>query len=151
MTRQNRQGRILELIAGGDIGTQAEIADALNEEGYAVTQATVSRDIKELGLIKSITESKTYKYFAPENKDKKAKHINIFRESVVAIEKAMNLIVIKTLTGSANSACVFVDNLQNKDIVGTLAGDDTVLIITKSTDDAEKVFSELQRMYGKRL
>lgn len=149
MTRQKRQNRIIELITDVEIGTQTELAEFLNKEGYAVTQATVSRDIKELGLMKVITEDKNYKYVAPERKERRSRHINLFRESVISIEKAMNIIVVKTITGSANSACTFIDKMQHQNIVGTLAGDDTLLVITKTLEDTETVYRELQKIYNK--
>lgn len=147
MTRQKRHTRILELIKERDIATQTELANTLLSEGYAVTQATVSRDIKDLGLLKVATDNKGYKYFVPEKAEESTRHHNLYREAVLSIEKAMNVIVVKTLTGSANSACYLIDKMNIDGVVGTLAGDDTFVVFVKDLEHADKVYQQLRDLY----
>lgn len=149
MLRNARQTKILELIEKKDIGTQTELTNELNKEGFAITQATVSRDIKELGLVKVVSSNNKYKYLYPENSNQDSKLLNIFRESVLTIETALNQIVIKTISGSANSACVIIDKLNFSSIVGTLAGDDTIIIIVKTIKDVDEVYRALQTLKRK--
>lgn len=149
MTRKNRQTRILELISSKEIGTQSELVDALSAEGFEVTQATASRDIKELGLVKVLTDGKTYKYAVPEISDKSSRHINLFKESVISIEKAMNIIVIRTITGAANSACLLIDKLSLSSILGTLAGDDTIMVVVRSLEETNSVYAKLKEFLAK--
>lgn len=143
MVRGERQLRILELISKNDIETQADLSNALLKQGYNVTQATISRDIRELGLIKVVTQNKKYKYLYPQQSDQRIKLINLFKESVLSIDKAMNMIVIKTISGSANTACLLIDKLNLKGVVGSLAGDDTIVVIVKTIDEVEIIYNKL--------
>ena len=129
-----RHALILQLIDTMDIETQEELADALRRRGMDVTQATVSRDIKELRLVKELSEKGRYKYTTSERGDRNQgnRYIRIFAESVISIASAENLIVIKTLTASANAAAEAIDNLRWPEIVGTLAGDNTIFIALQS-------------------
>lgn len=131
MIRSKRQQCILELIQENDIETQDELVSLLNEKGFCATQATVSRDIKELGLIKILGADKKYKYVKAEAAPHKisVKFGNIFKECVLSIQSANNIIVIKTVAGGANSACAFIDHLNLSQIIGTLAGDDTIFAV----------------------
>lgn len=149
MLRNARQTKILELIGQQDIETQAELTIELKKVGFNITQATVSRDIKELGLVKVVSSNNKYKYLYPENDDQNSKLLNIFRESVLTIETALNQIVIKTISGSANSACIIIDKLNNDSIVGTLAGDDTIFIIIKTVEEVDEVYRILQNLKRK--
>lgn len=147
MARSQRQQKILELIARQPIETQEELVDTLLAHGLKVTQATVSRDIKELGLIKTLDEnSRKYRYSYMENENQKmsTKSISIFKHSVLSIDSADNLIVIKTLTGSANAAAAVVDKLDSGDILGSIAGDDTILVIAKSSQKVGAVVDALR-------
>ena len=147
MSRNIRQTKILELIGKNGIETQDELIDRLKKAGYAVTQATVSRDIKELGLIK-VLRGDTYQY-APPSEEKggvSAKLVNMFRESVLSIDSANNLIVIKTLAGSANAAALLVDKMNADGVMGCIAGDDTVLVIVKTEDITVETVKKLNKL-----
>jgi transcriptional regulator of arginine metabolism len=139
-----RQTEILDLIKNKVIETQEELAAELNKHGWSVTQATVSRDIKELGLIK-ILDGERYRYaYNGENRDISTKLKNLFRESVISIESANNLIVIKTLSGSANAAAMAIDKMYLEKVLGSIAGDDTVMLIIKTNKDVPSVMKTLK-------
>ena len=135
-----RQSKILELISKKPIETQEELVEELNRHDFNVTQATVSRDIKEMGSTK-ISDGGRYRYAYIENENKKinSKLINLFRESVLSIQSANNIIVIKTLSGSANAAAMVIDKLESEVVLGSIAGDDTVMVIVKTNKDVPGV------------
>lgn len=144
MPRRLRQLKIIELVNNNDIETQAELTQKLLEGGFGATQATISRDIKELGITKIMTPARRYKYvYAQAQKTISNKYSNLFKEAVVSIKSAGNIIVVKTIVGSANSAAAFVDNLDNPDIIGTLAGDDTIFLVVSSQTAVEGVIKIL--------
>ncbi|MBR6574742.1 MAG: arginine repressor [Clostridia bacterium] len=136
-----RQAAILDIITSNEIKTQEELSAHLRERGYNATQATISRDMKELRLIKVASHSGGYQYSTPEQSST-ATHMsrlkNIFRECVVKVDRAQNLVVLKTLVGMANAAAAAIDAMKIRDIVGTLAGDDNILVILRTNEDAEK-------------
>lgn len=142
--REERHDKILQLISEREIDTQTELAACLNAAGFDVTQATVSRDIKELGLIKAGGEKRKYRYAVQPVGQRLAKMATLFSESVISMEIALNIIVVKTYPGTANTACIFLDKLNAAEIVGTLAGDDTLIIITKSAEDAASAMNILK-------
>lgn len=148
MARSARQLRLLEIINKTNIETQTDLADALREEGFDVTQATVSRDIKELGLIKVMTPQKTYKYAQPASKENQSsgRLLNLFRESVVNIDSAQNIVVVKTLSGTANSACSLIDKMNLSEIIGSVAGDDTIILIVKDEKYVEAIVDKLNSL-----
>ena len=148
MTRSARQLRLLEIINKTNIETQTDLADALREEGFDVTQATVSRDIKELGLIKVMTPQKTYKYAQPASKENQSsgRLLNLFRESVINIDSAQNIVVVKTLSGTANSACSLIDKMNLSEIIGSVAGDDTIILIVKDEKYVEAIVDKLNSL-----
>lgn len=137
--KAQRHIKIREIIASKEIETQDELVEELKLAGYNVTQATVSRDIKELQLIKVPTATGGYKYSLP-SEEKRFNPLprlkRALQESFVNIDHAENLIVIKTLPGNAHAVAAVMDHLDWKEIVGTLAGDDTILIICRSKDQA---------------
>ena len=143
MTRNARQRRIIELIKERDIDTQEELVTLLQQSGYNVTQATVSRD---LGLIKSQTVAGNYKYSLVENArpNTLGKFGTMFRQAVVAISRAGNLIVIRTVTGTAGTAGAFVDSMSYEHVLGSVAGDDTILIVCDTEENAENVKIQLE-------
>lgn len=145
MGRTSRQTKILEIISKKDIETQEELVAELKKANFNVTQATVSRDIKELGLIKVLGESRKYKYALEKtgNSNISVKLTNLFRESVISIDSANNLIVVKTLSGSANAAAVMVDKSGYDGVLGCIAGDDTFLIVCRNEEVVEKVLQKL--------
>ena len=143
-----RHNMILEIIEAKDIETQEELAEELKNRGVKVTQATVSRDIKELRLLKVLAENGGYKYATVERAEKgmNERFIRILAESVVSMESANNLIVIKTLSASANAACEAIDSLKWPDVLGTVAGDNTILVIARSNEAVEGVMTRFQSL-----
>lgn len=145
MGRTTRQTKILEIISKKDIETQEELVAELRKANFDVTQATVSRDIKELGLIKVLGESRKYKYAVEKtgSSNINIKLTNMFRECVISIDHTNNLIVVKTLSGSANAAAIMIDKSGFDGVLGCIAGDDTFLIICR---DEEAVQNTLQKL-----
>ncbi len=145
MIRTKRQAKILQIIGEKDIETQSELTQELIAAGFKVTQATVSRDIKDLGLVKSASNNK-YKYIYPEINHQQSRYLALFKQSVISIDTAMNLIILKTVAGSANSACMAIDKLNEPSIVGTLAGDDTIVVIVKTIENIKIIYNKLKEM-----
>ena len=145
MMRSGRHAAILEIISKKEIETQEELCDELNKRNYIVTQATVSRDIKELRLFKVAGTEKKYKYaYIDEGINKiSPKMHNLFRECVLSIRSALNQVVIKTLRGNGSNAGMIVDKLNFPEIVGSIAGDDTLLIVAVSEEKAKVVVEKL--------
>ena len=143
-----RQSAILSIIEHQDIETQEELAAALREHGIAVTQATVSRDIKELRLLKVLSGHGGYKYATAD----KAEHgltdrfVRMFMDSVVSIRYAQNIVVLKTLSGSANVAAEAIDSMHCQEILGTMAGDNTILVVVHDETDAATVAARLEEL-----
>lgn len=138
MSRSTRQSKILDIIANKDVETQEDLVAELAENGITVTQATISRDIKELGLVKTLTANNKYKYTSVKTRDVKVseKLLNVFREAVITIVSANNMVIVKTLSGSANAVGMVIDQMRFPEMFGSVAGDDTLLIIAKSNEDA---------------
>ena len=145
--RYNRQNRILELIKNQEIETQQQLADILNAEGFNITQATVSRDIKSLMLIKQNRNGKSC-YALPvetvSNPNEKFK--KIMKDTVVSIESAENLIVIKTLSGCAGPAAEAIDIQNDSNILGTLAGDNTIFVVVRSKEALDPIVDEIKKV-----
>lgn len=141
--KYNRHSKILEIIEKVEIETQEELAEELKKKGFNVTQATVSRDIKELRLIKVLTKDGKYKYSSIEHTETPIlkRFISLFKDSVLSIDHANNIVVVKTMVGSANAAAAAIDALKVDDIVGTIAGDDTIFLLTRTEETALKVIS----------
>ena len=144
-----RQAAILDIISTCEVKTQEELSAHLKERGFNATQATISRDIKELRLIKVASHSGGYQYSTPEQGTGSA-HLtrlkNIFRECVVKVDRAQNLVVLKTLVGMANAAAAAIDAMKIDEIVGTLAGDDTIFILMKTTEEAHEMVDAIRDM-----
>lgn len=143
-----RQVAILDIIGKQEIETQEELASALNARGIRVTQATVSRDIKELRLLKVLTPSGKYKYATGDQADNNLtdRFIRMLAESLLSVSSANNLIVVKTLSGSANVAAEALDSMHWPEVLGTLAGDNTVLLIIRSNEETITVTSRIREM-----
>ena len=145
-----RQGIILEIIASRDIETQNQLMEALSERGVKSTQATLSRDIKELRLVKELSTSGRYRYAQPAH-DESAGHNEklrkIFKEGVVSCDTAMNLIVLKTLPGLASAASSAMDGMELPSLVGTVAGDDTVFLAMRDVKSAEQFCEEIRKLF----
>lgn len=145
MARTTRQSKILEIIANNEIETQDELVQALRELQYDVTQATVSRDIKELGLIKIMSESKKYKYAYVETNEQQIsnKVVGIYKECVITVKLAQNLVVVKTLKGFASAISSYIDKMNLEKLIGTCFGDDTVMCIAENNKDANFIYEKL--------
>lgn len=144
----SRHAKILEIIKSKDIETQEELADELKNSGMDVTQATVSRDIKELKLIKVLSNSGKYKYASITSSESfiSEKLVSIFIQTVLTINYVNNLIVIKTISGSGNAAAETIDSLNLDGIIGTLAGDNTIFVVAVSNEKAEEISSKLMKL-----
>jgi|LSQX01.3.fsa_nt_gb transcriptional regulator of arginine metabolism len=146
--KYNRQAKILEIIENEVIETQEEIAEKLKQLGMDVTQATISRDIKELRLIKVMSADNRYKY-APFSKTENVvinRLITIFAESYVSSDYANNIVVVKTLPGMAQASASAIDSLSLTEIVGSIAGDDTVMIVCRAEKIAEELVEKFNRL-----
>ena len=145
--KSERHALILDLVEHNDIETQEELAKRLKDIGVSVTQATVSRDIKELRLIKVLTDGGEYKYATVDKAEAglKERFKRIFSNSVVSISSSMNLVIIKTLSGSGNAAAEAIDSLRWNEVAGTIAGDNTIFIAVK---DPKSVPELLKRLSG---
>ena len=148
--KNERQQKILELIEAYEIDTQETLIERLREEGFNVTQTTVSRDVKQLSLVKGVTGRGTYKYVAPQVKATPVSPVlnSSITESVMHIEAAENIVVVKTLSGMANAIGVCMDSLHIPGVVGSVAGDDTVLLVAKNSALATEIESELKKDFG---
>ncbi|MDD2494561.1 MAG: arginine repressor [Tissierellia bacterium] len=147
MKKYTRQTKILELISKKEIETQEELADGLKAMGIDVTQATISRDIKELRLVKVMSKSGKYKYATiGQSQEGITDRLNkIFENSVVSIDTAVNIIIIKTIPGAAQICASAIDYMGIDDIGGTLAGDDTVFVAIKSVEAVEIVLDQFKK------
>lgn len=141
--KNKRQYEILELISNHEVQTQEMLQSLLAENGHNVTQATVSRDIKELKLEKKVDKNGVYRYAAPEENDSWQ---SIFIDTVTAIDYAVNTIVVKCHNGMAQAACAALDSMKYKNIVGTIAGDDTIFVLMRSENEAVKLVKILKEL-----
>ena len=142
MARASRQLKILEIISKYDIDTQEELVARLRDDGYSVTQATISRDIKDMNIIKTFTDDgRHYKYVAQQPKEPTTadKFIKIFRNTVLSIRSAENLIILKTEQGGASAAAELIDRLEYEEILGVIAGDNTIFVAVDSKDHVDAI------------
>ena len=147
--KSSRQEKILEIITSRDVETQSQLIDELLACGVKSTQATLSRDIKELRLVKELTSAGKYRYVAASREeltDFDLRLKKIFRESVTSYDTAQNILVLKTLPGLAPAACAALDGMEIEGLVGTLAGDDTAFIAMKNIEAAENFESEIEKL-----
>lgn len=150
--KSKRQNEIIRLISATDIETQEELASELRNLGYKVTQATVSRDIRELRLVKSAAKGGGFKYAKPERHEIAVSErlTRILADSLVNADASGNLIVVKTLSGSANVAAEALDNLGWPEILGTIAGDNTIFIAVRNETDSAEVTNRISRLTDQR-
>ncbi len=143
-----RQVTILDIIEKNEIETQEELADALRQRGIQVTQATVSRDIKELRLLKVLTPMGTYKYATADKAENGLtdRFIRMLAESVLSVAASANMIVVKTLSGSASVAGEALDSFHWPEVLGTIAGDNTIFMVVRSLDEVQTVVERIQEM-----
>ncbi len=148
--RKQRQDAILELIKSESIYTQDELISKLKSKGFEVTQATISRDIKELKLVKRIGASGKSAYAASETPSEKlsSKYNAIFAEAVMSVDYALNTCVIKTHVGMANAACAALDASDKDEVVGTIAGDDTIFVLCRTEAAASALTKSIHKMIG---
>ena len=146
--KSTRHSLILEIIEQKDIETQEELAEELKRRGVNVTQATVSRDIKELRLLKVLAEGGRYKYATVERAEKgmSDRFIRILSESVISLDNVGNLIVIKTLSASANAAAEAIDSMKWSEVLGSIAGDNTILVIARSEEAVESLMARFNTL-----
>jgi len=144
----SRHAKILELIEKNPTETQEELAEELKKNGYNITQATVSRDIKELKLVKVLDENGVYKYASLKEQDSMLNDrlVKVFTESVLSVDYAGNIVVIKTFSGAASAAAEAIDVFDFKEMVGTIAGDDTIFLLIRNPDNVEIVIEKLKKM-----
>lgn len=145
--KSGRHAKILEIISEYPVETQDEIIVRLKEAGYKATQATISRDIKDLRLVKTLGADGKYRYLsdAGRGSDLRSGFEQLFSNSVVSVDNAQNIVVIKTLSGMANAVCAAMDSTENDAIVGTIAGDDTIFIACRTTESAVTLSGELKQ------
>lgn len=143
--KAGRHAKILELIRKYDVETQEELSDYLEKEGYQVTQATVSRDIRELKLTKVATKGGRQKYAAlAENTDDMIeKYHHVFQNGFVSMDMAQNILVVKTVSGMAMAVAAAIDAMKLKEIVGSIAGDDTIMMAVRTVEDTQTVMAKI--------
>lgn len=146
--RYSRQNKIIELISNYEIDTQEKLVSMLRECGYEVTQATISRDIKELQLVKTLAASGKYKYAIHKSQDMPVsdRFVKIFRETITSVNASGNIIVVKTLSGCANAAGEAIDTSNFEHIIGSLAGDNTLLLIADSPNNVAEILENFGKM-----
>ena len=145
--KSSRHSKILEIISEYPIETQDELLSLLKTEGYKVTQATISRDIKDLRLVKTLGSDGKYRYTEAQasSSDIRSNFDQLFLSSVVSMDLAQNIVVIKTLSGMANAVCAALDSTGNSAIVGTIAGDDTIFVACRTDEHARSLVSTLKQ------
>ena len=149
--KSSRQSKIVELIKKYDIETQEELADFLTQAGFAVTQATISRDIRELKLTKVPTEDGRQKYgiLQSQTTGLNEKFVRVLRDAFLSMEKAQNILVIKTVSGMAMAVAAALDSLSVEGIVGSIAGDDTIMCAIRTEQETDKVMERISSLiYG---
>ena len=150
--KAQRQAKIVEIISNANVETQEQLLERLQAKGIKSTQATISRDIKELRIVKELTSLGTYRYCVPEKDAPPAlsdRLNNIFRECVISVDYAENLVVIHTLPGMANAAASALDAMRSGAVLGTLAGDDTVVIVMREGHAAAAFSGEIKAVIRK--
>ena len=150
-TKKIRQAKIIEIIEKYSVSTQEELADRLRSAGFDSTQATVSRDIRELQLTKAADENGVYKYIIPEQSSNhpENKFERVLSDATVGYDTAMNLLIIKTYSGMANAACAAIDTMHWEEVAGSIAGDDTIFIACYSAEGAEKARTRLSQILNR--
>lgn len=148
MKKEERQDAIRELLRSSRIANQRELVDTLKSRGFDVTQATISRDIKEMQLVKVASPGGGYTWALPdsEERDISDRLIRILRDCLVSVDFAGHMIVVKTLSGSANIAAETLDTMQWPEILGSIAGDNTILLVARTQEEAAEMTSRIRAM-----
>lgn len=146
--KTNRQSKIIEIIQKNDVETQEELSVFLEQEGFRVTQATVSRDIRELKLTKIPISSGKQKYavIGDSGEAMAQKYERVLREAFISVDMAQNILVIKTVAGMANAVCAAIDAMNMKEIVGSVAGDDTIMCAVRTVDDTLLLMKKIRKI-----
>ena len=146
--KKNRHGKLIEIIQNYDVETQEELAAKLREAGFAVTQATVSRDIRELKLTKVAQENGKQRYaaLAEPGADMNGKYVRVFKEGFRSADTAQNILVVKTVSGMAMAVAAALDNMQCDEIVGSIAGDDTIMCAVRTSAEAQSLLTRLKKL-----
>ena len=147
-SKTQRQNKILELILKEEIGTQEELTDKLRRAGLSATQATISRDIREMKLTKVAMSDGNLRYVAyrESGQDLTEKYTSIFREGFLSMDSAENILVVKTVAGMAMAVAAALDNMDYPEIVGSIAGDDTIMCAVRSLEDTAAVMNRLRKI-----
>ena len=149
--KKNRHDKIIEIINNHEVETQEQLACLLKKAGYDVTQATVSRDIRQMKLTKQVIEDgrQKYVYTTADPEVMHDKYVNVLKAGFVSMDVAQNILVIKTVSGMAMALAAAIDALEMPEIVGCIAGDDTIMIAIKDSDEAVKVIQEFSELIGR--
>ena len=146
--KKRRQAKILDIIKNFNVETQEELQERLRESGFEVTQATISRDIKELRLVKELSDNGRYIYSSGKkigNDSVSARAAGIFIDSVISVDFALNTVCVKCFSGMAGAACAAIDSMQWKEVLGTIAGDDTIFVLCRSESAARNFTLNLEK------
>lgn len=135
-----RQRVIMELVQHHAVANQDALQELLREQGYPVTQATISRDIRELGLVKKADNKGVYRYVLP---DMPAQQTDLFAGNILSVDYAVNTVVIRCRSGTAQAVCTVLDGMPRPDVVGTIAGDDTIFVLIRTTEQAKRFTAEI--------
>lgn len=149
MLKKTRQTAILRVISENEVETQNELRQLLKEQGISVGQSTLSRDMRELGIVKRTNENDVNCYYSGMSGADAAEYNSIFAQSVISMDHAQNMVVLKCRAGLANAACAVVDEQDFPTVMGSIAGDDTVFILTKSENHAAQLIADLKRLTRK--
>ncbi|MGN0379419.1 MAG: arginine repressor [Butyrivibrio sp.] len=146
--KSDRQSKIIEIISKNNVETQEELVEMLNHQGYDVTQATVSRDIRELNLLKVTVDGRQkYAYINHEDGAKtNNKYMRVLREGFVSMDMAQNILVIKTISGMAMAVAAALDAMKWNEIVGSIAGDDTIMCAIRTVDDTKLLMEKIRKV-----
>lgn len=150
--KKSRRQKIMEIIEKESVATQEELVSRLREAGFTVTQATISRDIRELKLSKvpDGTGRQKYALIRRANEDLEDKYIRVLRDGFLAMDMAQNILVVKTVSGMAMAVAAAVDALRFSEVVGSIAGDDTIMVAVRTVEETETLMDKLHRMIEKR-
>ena len=147
--KSDKKKAIIDMVSKYEVDTQEPLQALLVDKGFTVTQATISRDVKELGLFKTMGINGSYTYALPHKTIESTARTSfsaIFQDSAVSVDRAMNIVVVKCFTGMANAVCSKLDTAGYQEIVGTIAGDDTIFLLMRSEEDAERMLETLKRL-----
>ena len=146
--RYARQNKILDIITSYEVDTQDKLVDLLKKAGYQATQATISRDIKDLHLVKTLSSSGRYKYTVASNQEQPVsdRFVTIFKETIKSIDFSGNIVVVKTLSGCANAAAEAIDTMKFPHVIGSIAGDNTIMLVVDAPENVPDLVTHFINM-----